>query len=138
MRDKNELAVSTDRKIVKTTSIGPHQQLLTPNFIESMAILIELLNKIFLQSLVALKASTGDFTMMNAKPTGDENIQKCYKLLPILVELIIGLNEDPTGFSNATIACFVKHHLVFLEFIYWCIVSFDSDVQFKVTFLPST
>jgi len=135
LKEKNELVPIEDRsKIIKPNQITKNQ--LNPNYIESLAILVELMNKIYLKNLVTANKSS-DFVLNepNNIVNQDSYLERCFKLLPVLVDLIINLNDDPIAYSNATIECFVKYHLVFLEFIYWCIVIFDTNIQFKVYYL---
>ncbi len=96
------------------------------------------MNKIYLKNLVTSNKSS-DFVLNDPNNiiNQDSYLERCCKLLPVLVDLIINLNDDPIAYSNATIECFFKYHLVFLEFIYWCIVIFDTNIQFKVFYFFS-
>jgi hypothetical protein len=87
------------------------------NILDSFAILLEWLSQAHLQNSI-------DFNLPFA---GDAlTIEKCHKVLPLLVEIIIGLNNSSTS------AEFNKYHLVFLEFLYWSLLHCDGAYQNQV------
>lgn len=94
------------------------------NILEAFAMLLDWLSQVHLKKRLNF----------NLPFSGDASvIDKSCRLLPLLVELIVNLNN--LSISNLMSNSFKKYHLAFLEFIYWSILHCDSTFQNHVNSL---
>jgi hypothetical protein len=107
---------------IKIKSTQSQQTLVhNANILEAFAMLLDWLSQAHLKQTINF----------NLPFSGDSNvIDKSCRLLPLLAELIVTLNNS--SITNLMAHSFKKYHLAFLEFIYWSILHCDSSFQAHV------
>ncbi len=126
--DKKSTVGATSSKIIqqKVTSIcqsvsplSQHQTLVhNANIIEAFAMLLDWLSKVHLKETINFSLPISN---------NNEIIEKSCRLLPLLAELIIHLNN--ASISPLIAQSFQKYHLAFLEFIYWSLLHYELGLQ---------
>jgi hypothetical protein len=103
-----------------------------PNILEAFALLLDWLSQVHLKNQINFNLPLNDNSQI---------LEKSYRLLPLLAELIIYLNSfhNSSQIANANTSnqqlnfTFKKYHLAFLEFIYWSLLHCDTSIQNQVT-----
>jgi len=97
------------------------------NILEAFAMLLDWLSQAHLKESINFSLPISNNSQI---------MDKSCRLLPLLAELIIHLNN--ANISNLVAQSFQKYHLAFLEFIYWSLLHYDLSLQSSKVNLTAT